>query len=389
MASEGSSDRFVHRALFVILSSALVLTLLIGLWYASHILLLAFAGVLLGVLLHTLTRWLRFRTGMHHGVALAIVVVVVVAMLSGAAYATGRTLAAQGQTLIEKLPKAFDKLRHTARGWPLVGTWLAGEEDRPADESPVGAPATQPTEKEQLEKTIKDSAPRVATTVTTIVGSLVNGVVSLVVVSVVGIYIAASPLTYAGGLVRLTPKRYRERACETIAAVVYTLRYWLMAQGITMVIIGLLTGAGLYFIGVKLWLLFGVLAALFNFIPNFGPLISFLPAVLVAWSDDPSKVPWVTALYIVAQCVEGYVLTPLVQREVVNTPPAVLIVSQVLFGALGGALGVMLAAPLTAIGLVLVRMLYVEDGLDDQQDPIARNPEIQSMARTLRNAADA
>lgn len=401
MESEGL-NRFSQRALFVIISSALMLILLTLLWYAAHVLLLAFAGVLLGVLLHSLARFLRHRLGLNHGLALTIVIVVLLGGLTGAVYTAGTTLGKQGQTLVRQLPEAYDKLRDQARTWPLVGAWLGGEEDPPgapgghasasppADRTnaPTSQPTSQPTADEELQQTIKDAAPRVATTLRTLVGSVMNGLVSLVVVSVVGIYIAASPMTYCVGIVRLTPKRYRERAAQTIAATVYTLRHWLIAQGITMVVVGVVTGAGLYFIGIKLWLLFGVLAALFNFVPNFGPLISYLPAVLMAWSDDPSKVLWVTILYLVAQMLEGYVLTPLVQRRAVDTPPAMLIVAQVLMGVLAGPIGVMLAAPLAAIGLVIVRMLYVEDALDDPKDPAADNPEILAMARQIQRATD-
>jgi predicted PurR-regulated permease PerM len=154
-----------------------------------------------------------------------------------------------------------------------------------------------------------------------------------------------------------------------------------------MAVIGVLTAVGLYFIGVKLWLLFGILAAVFNFIPNFGPLISFVPAILVAGADSPEKIGWVIGLYVVAQSIEGYVLTPLVQRKAADTPPAILIVVQVLMGVLAGGMGVMLAAPLAALGVVLVKMLYIGDALDDRKDPPDDHAEIRRMVKKLEAAA--
>jgi predicted PurR-regulated permease PerM len=114
-----------------------------------------------------------------------------------------------------------------------------------------------------------------------------------------------------------------------------------------------------------MWPTLGLLAALFNFIPNFGPMISFIPAVLFALADDPEKVLWVAALYLFAQSLEGYVLTPLVQRKAVELPPALLILTQVLMGTLGGGIGLVLAAPLTAAALVVIKMAYVREALDD------------------------
>jgi predicted PurR-regulated permease PerM len=100
-----------------------------------------------------------------------------------------------------------------------------------------------------------------------------------------------------------------------------------------------------------------------NFIPNFGPIIAAVPAILIALAADPTKALWVVALNIAAQNLEGYLITPLVQRKAVRLPPALTILSQVLMGLLLGPLGVILAAPLTAATIVAIQMLYVEDTL--------------------------
>jgi predicted PurR-regulated permease PerM len=376
--ADGVSDNFQRRALFVIGISALVIIGLAILWYASRIVLLAFAGVLLGILLHALARWLRNLTGMAHGWSVAIVVMLLTAALATMIWLAGARLVQQGQELARQLPEAYDRLRDHLSQWPVVGQAIDIDEAATATQ-----PSTQPGNAQQLQKTLREAAPRVASTLGTMVGSLVQGVVTIVVITVVGIYVAATPLLYARGLVRMVPRRHRGRAREVVATVVYTLRYWLIGQGITMAVIGTLTAVGLYFIGVEMWLLFGVLAGAFNFIPNFGPLISFIPAVLVAWADDPGKAAWVVGLYVVAQSFEGYVLTPIVQRKAADTPPAVLIVVQVMMGVLAGAMGVMLAAPAAAMGLVLYHMLYIGDALEDRANPAEDHPEVRAMVRKL------
>lgn len=132
----------------------------------------------------------------------------------------------------------------------------------------------------------------------------------------------------------------------------------------------LLTWAGLSLLGVPLALTLGLLAGLLNFVPNVGPVVAAFPAVLIALTQSPQQALYVFLLYLVLQSVDGYVFTPLVQKRTVELPPALTITAQVLFGVLLGGAGVVLATPLTAATLVLVRMLYVEgaDGGETIED---------------------
>ncbi len=135
-----------------------------------------------------------------------------------------------------------------------------------------------------------------------------------------------------------------------------------------MAVNGILTALALWLLGVPLPFMLGLLTGLLNFIPNFGPILAGIPAVLLALSGGPNQAMYVVVLYVVIQNLEGFVLTPLVQRRTVSLPPAVIILSQVLLGVLAGTLGVLLATPLAASVLVLTRMLYVEDTLGEPVD---------------------
>jgi predicted PurR-regulated permease PerM len=104
------------------------------------------------------------------------------------------------------------------------------------------------------------------------------------------------------------------------------------------------------------------------FIPNIGPIISAVPAILIALATSPERAVGVALLFWGVHALEGLFVTPVAERRAVKLPPALTIGVQVLLGLAGGVLGVALAAPLTAAGLVLVRMLYVEDVLGDRWD---------------------
>jgi predicted PurR-regulated permease PerM len=141
------------------------------------------------------------------------------------------------------------------------------------------------------------------------------------------------------------------------------LRLWLRGQLIAMVVVGLLTGIGLWLLGLRSALVLGLLAGLLEFVPFLGPFLAAVPAILLALAVSPDLALWVLLLYVGVQQIEGYVLTPMVQQYAVELPGVILLFSLIGFGILFGMLGVILAAPLTVVCYVLVKRLYVIEAL--------------------------
>jgi predicted PurR-regulated permease PerM len=140
-----------------------------------------------------------------------------------------------------------------------------------------------------------------------------------------------------------------------------------------MVFIGLLTWLGLYILGVPLSLTLGLLAGLLSFIPNFGPIISALPAILLAFIESPMKAVYVLILFVIVQIIESNIVTPLIERETVELPPALTIIFQLVLAVLIGGLGLVLATPLLAVIMVLIQMVYIEDILGDKNTEVKEN----------------
>ena len=124
-----------------------------------------------------------------------------------------------------------------------------------------------------------------------------------------------------------------------------------------------------------------VIAGLFTFVPYFGPIVSAIPAIIVAATISWSKVFWVVAICLVCHGIEGYIVAPFVQRRTVELPPALTILSMAILAALFGGLGLVVATPVVASVLVIVREVYVRDMLGDpggdlapvvQRTPISR-----------------
>jgi len=132
--------------------------------------------------------------------------------------------------------------------------------------------------------------------------------------------------------------------------------------------IGLLTWIGLSILGVPLALTLGLIAGLLSFIPNFGPIMSAVPAILLAFIDSPISALYVLILFIVVQLIESNLVTPLIERRTVELPPVLTIVAQLALTILFGAVGLILATPILAVVMVLVQTLYIQDVLGDKTD---------------------
>jgi predicted PurR-regulated permease PerM len=139
-----------------------------------------------------------------------------------------------------------------------------------------------------------------------------------------------------------------------------------------MVFIGVLTWIGLSVLGVPLALTLGLIAGLLSFIPNFGPILSAVPAMLIAFVDSPITALYVGGLFIVVQLIESNIVTPLIEKETVELPPGLTIMFQLALAVLVGGLGLVLATPLLAVVMAIVQMVYIEDVLGDKDTEINR-----------------
>jgi predicted PurR-regulated permease PerM len=337
-------EPFVRRMLMTVGVVAAVVLLLVFLSAAVRVLFLVFAGLLLAVLLRALSDLLSRYTSIRQGLSLAIVVLGLISLLGVGAWLLAPQIMEQVGDLGETLTESVQQLRQRLDEYEWSQQLLP---EIPAPEDMGG------------------NQGEIVTQVANFFSITLGVLVEVVVVLFIGLYLAATPQLYVHGLLRLVPISKRDRAREVIDRVGYTLRWWLLGQLFAMSVVGLLATLGLWLLDVPLALVFGFLTFLLTFIPYIGAIASAVPPTLTALTEGTTLALYVLLLYIVVQNLEGYVLTPLIHRGTVLLPPALTIVTQVLFGVLFGILGVMLATPFIAIVLVLVKMLYIEDVLGD------------------------
>lgn len=306
---------------------------------APDVLLVIFAGVILAVFLRGGGCWIARRTGLSEGWGIGIFALLVFAALVGSFAAFAPAMADQFNELAEKVPAALDDLRQRIAQYSWGGALL----DRATPEgllSPAGREAA-----------------------TAAVFTTFGALGSFVIILFVGLYGAIDPGIYRKGLLSLLAPSMQKRGEDVLKKGAATLSNWLAAQLMAMAVVGVLTALGLWLIGIPLAFLLGLIAALLAFIPNIGPVIAAVPAILLAFPEGIITVSLVVGVYIFVQTLESYIITPLIQQEKVSLPPAFIIAVQLLLGVLFGLLGLALATPLAALGLTLVRELYVGDYL--------------------------
>ncbi len=329
-------EAFRQRVLLACRVSLVAVVLIVAVIYSVHVLLVVFAGILGAVLLSTVADGIHRLTRLPRGCALALGCALMAGVLIAAGWLMAPSVGAQVDQLGEQLPRALKGLTGSLERYEW-GRWVMSQGDQVAS-SGRGAFSTA------------------AKFLSTTIG--VGG--TMLVVFFLSIYLAAQPLLYLHGLLHLFPVTRRDRVEAILDECGFEMRWWMMGQLFAMVLVGTLTTLGLWVLGIPLALILGIIAGLLNFVPNFGPWIAAVPGILIALSQGPSVALWAAGVYLGAQVIESYLITPMIQQRTVHLPPALTIAVQVLVALLLGLVGLTLATPLLVVALVIVKMAYVE-----------------------------
>jgi predicted PurR-regulated permease PerM len=351
MAPTENTGSIVHKAAVTIAVVLFALLLVAALYYVFDVLMLVFAAVLLAIFLRGLAELLSYYIKLSDGWLVLLVSVLLVAFIGGFIALLSPSIAEQGGLLRDKLPSSIQKVTDFLNQYGWGRTLI---QNLPSYDSVM----------ENL------NASNLLTGVGGFFTSTLGVIGNIAIAVLLAIYLATEPKMYLTGIIKLFPRERRDRVKEVLQGIYQTLRWWLIGKAGSMLFIGVITWIGLWILGVPLALTLGLIAGLLSFIPNFGPILSAVPAILLAFIDSPITALYVLGLYILVQLIESNVVTPFIERETVELPPGLTIVFQLALGVLVGGLGVVLATPLLAGIVVVVQMLYIEDVLGDH--PTAR-----------------
>lgn len=331
--------RLVDATIPLALAFAIILVV------APTVLLLVFAGILVGVLLHGGGTAVSERLGVDDRIGLLVFCLALVGSLTLFGVVAAPFLAEQFDELWRTIPDAAENVSQRLERYSWTREILAT----------VDA------------KDLATSAGQRSGTAISVVFATVVSLGNAVIVIFLGIYLAISPQLYRRGFAALFPPRHRPRIMAMLSEIGVALWGFMTAQFISMTVVGVLTWLGLWALGVPLAPVLGVVAGLFAFIPNLGPILGTAPAVLLALMQGPFVALQVVGLTLLVQTIESYLVTPTVQRETVDLPPALTIAVQLLMGVLYGTLGLALATPLAAALLRVIRIFYVKDHLEREE----------------------
>jgi len=330
--------------------------LLLFIWYFATTLFLIFAGMLLGVALTAMTHLLGSVVTLPHSLRLTIVCLALAAMLSGVVFLGGATIAQQATVLSNTIKsqlitvKAFLEKNGIDTSYFGLGNPAATASDSAAP----ATPASPPTHNFPSAGTIASSGGAIVSQTLKLLIGTVSAVGNFFIVLFLGLTFAAQPGVYRSGLLFMAPERHRARATAIVDRIGETLERWLIAQIITMFVVFLVTWIGLEIIGIQSSFILGIQAGLLGFIPTVGALLGGLIVVLASLASG-----WVAAasafvLFLGVHALESYILTPMIQRQALDIPPATLFAFQILLGVVFGIWGLALALPLMAIAKVVI-----------------------------------
>jgi predicted PurR-regulated permease PerM len=373
------ATRDIVRVLAIIFGFYVLLRLL---WAAHPVVFLFFLGVLFGLPLAQGADLLQ-RRGIPRGLGVTIILTLFFGLLIGGGASMAPVLRMQSHELRQRLPEAMDKIDHWLgmRATGMLGPLLQPDPGsdsvrarRPtvASDSAARAPSAGVTDTTTItndttaagsnlrhELTKKFSGAQASVTRVLTSTFAIAGAVMLVIF--IAAYIGTDPALYHGGLLEMVPPRERPRAAMTLARLAVVLRRWLVTQLIAMVVIGAITTLFLVIMHVKAALPLGILAGVSKFIPIIGSIFAAIPAIAMAFIDSPHKALVIGIGYLVIQFVENHLLVPVLMKKGVNLPPAFTLGIQALMSLLFGFLGLIVAVPLLAAIMTVVRTLSADE----------------------------
>lgn len=330
-------------AVRIILFAALVAILF---WAATKLiglLVLAFGAIVVGVLLAGFASWIEGHSPLSGNYALAAAIVLILTILSVVGFVFGQQINQQFSSLAKSLPAILEGLKQNIESLP-GGEQLTGS----LQELSLGGDILA-----QMSRAVRSIAAAITDLLLLLFGS---------------IFIAANPGLYRRGLLKLIPPSHRSVADDALANTGQALRKWMLGQLVSMTVIGLLTGLGLWLLGIPSAAALGLIAGASEIVPFAGPVLAAVPILLVALAEGPQTALLALALILVVQQIEGNLIMPYVQKMAVSLPPALTVFGVVAGGLLFGPIGVLFAAPLLVVAFVMVKRLYVIEALGTPTD---------------------
>jgi predicted PurR-regulated permease PerM len=357
--SEQAALRVVFRSILLIV---LVATLLWFAWTVRGVLVLLLIASILATGLTPIVDKISgrdSRTGkarMPRAVAVLLIYLALILLISLFAVGVMPPLIHQAEELVRNLPSYTEDLRGQLRALAEVYPFLAGLDQRLSD---------------QLGNALGEFAAIFgqAAGVLRFALGLASGLLDFLLLLVLTLYLVVDGGQIRRWLIRLLPEESRPLAEGVTAGARHRISSWMIGQAALSLIIGTATYIGLTILGIPYALLLAVVAAVGELIPMVGPIISAVPAVIVALFISPVRALLTVGLYILIQQLENNLVVPMVMRRAINLPPVVVMAALLMGSEILGIIGAILSLPVAAAISVLIDELL---DLRDRRSTVER-----------------
>jgi predicted PurR-regulated permease PerM len=332
---QNSVSSFRKKVWIVVSITALMFVFLYLFQILFNVLLLVLAGALIALYFYAVAGLLKRKFHCSSKAAIILSIIINILLVAGIIWFVGATIQVQISELSQTLPSTIQTVKEYI-GSNSIGKSLLQQFNATGDSTKT---------LDILNRFFSSSF----------------GVLSdLYIILLLAIFFIASPTVYKNGMVKLLPSKAKEKGTKIIGKINSILKGWLKVQLIGMAFIGIATAIGLTIIGIPMVLTLALLAAIFNFIPNFGMLLALVPAVLIGLTHGIGTALIIVCIYTFIQFIQNAIQQPLIQAKMINIPPALSITSQIALGLLVGFWGILLATPVLIILIVIVEELYIK-----------------------------
>lgn len=321
--------------------------LLLFVYSVADTLLLFFIAALLSLYLGAVTDFFERRARLPRRWGLLLALLLTALGLTGIVWLIVPPVLEQTQGLVSALPGLLvgwrDNLLELALRYPVLGQLFPAPEQSAAY--------------------LNEVLGRVGGYFTGLIPYLFGGInflIHLVSVLVMAVYLTLRPGLYRDGIIILVPPVHRDLARDILADLATTLRAWIVGQILAMIVLGTLTWVGLLLLNVPYALAFGVFTGIVVVVPFFGTLVStLLPALFVLGSGGLVQALLVVLLGVVVHLFEANFVHPVIMERQINLPPVLSILSVLVMAELLGAIGLLVAVPVLATVIVIIRRVYI------------------------------
>lgn len=328
------SSKTALRLIGILIAAAFVVLV----WKANDVLFLLFAAILLAISLQTAATNLSKKMAISYRLALTCILLFCLLSFCTLAILFAPLLIEQLKLLSSQIPQGIEHLENQLANFLHL-------------------------DKQQLLQNLLVPNIFVPNNASIIFSTTLGALTSFVVFIFIGIYLALDYSSYVAGCVYLAPNDQKEPTKKLLEACSEELQGWLRGQLASVIFVWLLTTCGLWLWNIPLAFILGLLAGILTFIPAIGSILAAIPAILIAWTQGHSQAFYVFLLFVGVHILEGYIVSPYIQKRNIALPPALVLTAQISLWVLAGFWGLVLAAPFTALLLVIVDKVYVREVL--------------------------